>query len=154
MADLSDAAQEFRDLARNLALVGAGELRQELYTAINDAAKPVLARIRRDMPDYMPDRYAGTLDADLSLSVSKQTGVDTAGVALTGRSRLQQRKLRRVDSGLLTHPLFGNREHWYTQTDGMEAGFFTRPAEESAPRVREAILAAMARIADKATGRL
>jgi hypothetical protein len=154
MGDLSDGAQQFRDLARNLTLVGAGELHRELYQAVSDAARPVAGDIRRSLPDFMPNRYAETLDADLEIRVSQRTGADTAGVVLMGRGRTRARKVKRLEAGVLSHPLFGNREHWYNQTSHVSAGFFSRPAEAAAPQIREAILAAMSRIADKATGRL
>ena len=150
MADLSDAASQFRDLARNLTLVGDDELRRELYSAVSGAARPLLDDIRRGMPDYMPDRYAATLGADLSLGSAK--GAE-AGVRVWARPRVRARKLRRLDAGRITHPVFGNRGRWVTQTAGMRPGWFTAPAQASAPQVRDAILAAMHRISEKALGR-
>lgn len=157
MTDLAGAAQEFRDLAVVLRLVGEDDLRRELYRAISDASKPVLGDIRQGIPDHMPNRYAAVLSADLSLTSSARTGSDP-GVLLLGRVRgSKKRKLRRLDQGILAHPLFGNRGYWYYQTPansrGMRDGFFTRPAEDSAPQVRDAILAAMHNIAEKATRR-
>lgn len=156
MTDVAGAAQEFRDLAVTLRLIGEDELRAELYRAISDAAQPVLSDIRQGIPDYMPNRYAATLSADLSLTSSKHTGTDP-GVLLLGRVRgAKKRRLRRLDAGILAHPLYGDREHWFYQGPeggGMRPGFFTRPAEDAEPKVREAIVAAMHYIADKATRR-
>ena len=83
---------------------------------------------------------AETLDADLRLGVNVRTGDRDPGVAVTGQSRGGNRKLRRLDAGLLTHPLFGDREHWFTQEEpSVQPGFFTGPAEAAGPRVRAGI---------------
>jgi hypothetical protein len=154
LADLSDAAQEFRDLARNLELVGAGELHAELYKAVSDAARPAAGAVRAGLPAHMPNRYAAVLDSDLNLSVSRRTGVDTAGVFITARGRMKARKVKHLEGGVLSHPLFGMRHHWYNQTSHVSAGFFNDPIARQAPQIRDKITEAMRRIADKATGRL
>ena len=158
MADLADASLQFAELARNLTLVGFGELRRELDQAVNAAARPVADEIRNvpHLRDYMPNRYADVLAADLKVSVQKRTVGEGAGVNIFANASTfgrGGRKVRQRDSGVITHPLFGNRKVWKTQTGGMRPGFFTDPAERSAPRVREQILEAMRRVADKATGR-
>lgn len=162
MTDLAGAAREFGDLAKNLQLVGAVELRAELYKAINAAAKQIQPEIRAGMKDYFPDPYAAVLDADLALSTSKRTGADP-GVLITARTRSgRARRLRRFDEeGVLGHPVFGMRMRsnprlwaaWVFQTSHVRPGFFTTPAGRSAPRVRDVILAAMDRVANKALGR-
>ena len=158
MADLSDAAQEFRDLSRHLAEVGLDDLRRELGQAINAAAGPIADDIRNvtHLRDYMPNRYAGVLASDLKVTVSKHTGITTAGVSILARAPTfgrGGRKIRQREAGIITHPVFGDRRDWKMQTAGMRPGFFITPAERAAPRVREAILAAMDRVALKATGK-
>jgi hypothetical protein len=155
---VADAATEFEALARALKDAGETELRRELYKALNDAAKPVIRNIRAGLGDYMPDRYAAVLDADLKLTVSKRTGTNP-GVTLLGRAAagygpgsrrsLTGRKVKRVNAGLLTHPVFGNREVWRTQTDGMKPGFFDAPVARSGPEVRRQIVAALHRVIGK-----
>lgn len=173
MADLADAAAEFAELARNLNLVGFGDLRRELDKAVNDAAKPIADEIGSlaHLQDDLPDTYADALAEDLKVTISKRTTGDNAGVSVIAQSRGlntaspgtghrpglppsrqgKGRKLRRLDAGLLTHPLYGDREHWYTQH--VTPGFFTGPAESGGPHARDKILEAMRRIADKATGK-
>jgi hypothetical protein len=148
--DLYDGAAQFAELSKNLLLVGNTELRRELFQAVTEATRPIQRDIRAALPDHMPNRYAPVLDADLSLTVSK-TG--DAGVRISAKSRGKARKLRRLEAGTISHPLFGLRHHWFNQTAGMSAGFFTDPIEKDAPVVREAILAAMDRIGLIATGR-
>lgn len=146
-------ADEFAALARRLREAGEGGLRQELYRKINDAAGPIARQIGdvEHLKSYMPDRYAPVLAGDLSAGVSKLTGRNP-GVIIRARSRQRRRKLRQLDAGFIRHPLFGDREHWYTQTAGMRAGFFSDPAQHAAPQVREAILAAVTETARKIQG--
>ena len=164
MTDLSGAAQEFAELARQLKLVGADELHAELYKAINDAAKPLAREIGsvQNLDPYLPNRYAEILAEDLAVQISKLTGTN-AGVNLRARGRRRYRHVRRLNEGYLTHPVFGRPEAeamasghgrgWTWVTQNIRAGFFTIPTERSAPQVRDQILSAMHRIAEKAVGR-
>lgn len=153
MTDLAGAAAQFAELARNLTAVGEGELHRELYQAINDAVKPALDEVRGQLPDSMPNRYARTLAGDLRLSVSKQTGTDP-GVRVVASGRAHARRLKRLEGGVLAHPVYGNRRNWVYQTSHVHPGFFAGPLRDAAPRVREAIAAAVERVAAKAMGRL
>jgi hypothetical protein len=159
--DLEAGAAAFKILATHLRAAGEDGLRKELDKAISDAAEPLKQEIRLGLRPHMPNRYADVLNADLRLTISKRTGPDP-GVTLRAtaapgraassshaRRSLTGRKLARLNEGRLTHPLWGNREHWYTQA--ITPAFFTGPAEASAPRVRRAILDAMNRIADRVT---
>jgi hypothetical protein len=121
---------------------------------MRDAVDPVQNEIRAGLAPDLPNRYAATLDADLRLGVNVRTNERDPGVALTGQSRSGNRKLRRLDAGLLTHPVFGNRERWETQElPSVRPGFFSGPAEAAGPRVRAEIERALEDVADKATRR-
>lgn len=157
MADVTEAAQKFADLAKNLTLVGADDLRRELYTAINEAASPIRDEIKAlpHLEAYMPNRYAAVFGADLQVTTHKRTGTDP-GVTILGRAPTTGRggrKIRQRNQGVITHPVFGDRRNWKTQTAGMKPGFFTDPAERAQPQVRDKIMEAVDRIAEKAVGR-
>src|SRR5262249_9034851 len=163
--DLPEAAAQFAELAKNLTLVGEEGLRRELYDAIDAAARPLADEIGNvtHLRAVMPDRYADVLARDLRVTVSKRTaGPETGGTVLARAPTFGRggRKVRQRDLGVLVHPIFaqGPREEWRWVTPeqglkGITPGFFTGPAERSAPRVRAAILAAMERIGRKATGK-
>ena len=68
---------------------------------------------------------------------------------ITGQARGKARRLRSLDAGIIHHPLFGNREHWYAQE--VTPGWFTGPAEAAGPRVRAGIERALEDVANKAT---
>ena len=151
MSGLADAAAELEALAFRLRRAGDGGLLREVTKAMRDAVVPVQDEIRAGLRPDLPNAYAATLDADLRLGVNVRTGDRDPGVALTGQSRGRGRKLRNLDAGRLTHPLFGDREKWFTQEEpSVQPGFFTGPAEAAGPRVRDGIEKALADVADKA----
>lgn len=154
MAGLGDASAELEALAFRLRRAGDEELLREVTKAMRDAVVPVQPEIRAELKPRLPDRYAATLDADLRLGVNVRTGVSDPGVAVTGQAVAKARKLRYLDAGRLTHPLFGDREHWYTQEEpSVQPGWFTGPAEAAGPRVRAGIEKALDDVANRAGGR-
>jgi len=148
-----DGARQFGDLAVALKQIGETELRRELYKAISDAAKPVAEEIKSTahLDPYLPNRYAAALASDLSVTTFKRTGADP-GVTITARAPTAGRggrRIRQLNDGLLSRPLFGDRERWFRQ--GVRPGFFDDPCQAAAPRIRDAIAAAVARVEEKAT---
>jgi hypothetical protein len=147
---LSETASELESISRHLRRIGEAELVRDLQKAIRDGVSPVQKAIRSGLGDHMPDRYAAELNADLALTTSVRAGDKNPGVSLFGKARGKARKLRNLDAGRLTHPVYGNREVWRTQTDGVTAGFFTGPCEKAAPQVRQAIIAALNDVSERA----
>jgi hypothetical protein len=153
MAGLADAAAELEALAFRLRRAGAGELIREVTRAMRDAVVPVQGQIRAGLKPKLPDRYAADLEADVRLGVNVRTNERDPGVSVTGKALGKTRKLRNLDEGRLTHPLFGNREHWYTQEEpSVQPGWFTGPARAAGPRVRAEIEKALEDVADRAAG--
>lgn len=160
MAGLDDAASELESVARHLRRAGDGELVRELTAAIRRAVQPVPDQIRAGLKPKLPDPYAEVLGAGLALRVSVVTGerdprvtlsAQARGISGSGRRTTGRRRVRRLDSGVLEHPLFGDRSHWYKQP--VEPGFFSGPARDAAPRVRREIEQALEDVAAKATGK-
>jgi len=151
MSGLVDAATELEALAFRLRRAGDVELLQAVTKAMRDAVDPVQGEIRANLvPHHIPKRYAAELDADVRLGTSVRTNERDPGVSVTGQSG-RARKLRNLNAGRLTHPLFGDREHWYTQeAPSVEPGWFTGPAEAAGPRVRAGIERALADVAGRA----
>lgn len=141
-------AEEFAALSRRLKQGGHKDLRKELFKGINSAAKPARAAVKKAMPDHMPDRYARELKADFSLLTRKRPSRNP-GISLRGKTRKKRRKVVALNDGTLSHPLFGNRNHWYKQSRSVKKGFFNEPLEEQGPKVQQDILAAMERVANK-----
>lgn len=165
MTDLEGGAAEFADLARNLRLVGADDLRAELYKAINDATQPVAAEIRNveRIKPYMPDRYAEILAEDLAIQTQKLTGVATAGLKMRARGRRRSRHVSRLNQGILTHPVFGTAAQelkasghgrgWTWVTQEISPRWFDDAATAVTPEVRQQIEQAVQRIKEHIYGR-
>jgi len=152
MAGLAEAASELESIARHLRLAGDGDLVRELTAAMRRAAGPVRDQIRAGLRPHLPDRYAETLDAGIRIGVNVRTGERNPGVSITAQATGGKgRKLRRLDAGLLTHPVYGNREVWRTQH--VEPGWFTGPAEDAAPDVRAELERALEDTAAKAASK-
>ena len=150
MAGLAGAAAELEALAFRLRRAGDTELLREVTRAMRDAVEPVQDDIRAGLVPHLPNPYAAALDEDLRLGVSVRTTDRDPGVAVTGQARGKVRRLRSLDAGILHHPLFGSREHWYAQE--VQPGWFTGPAEAAGPRVRAAIERALEDVGNRATG--
>lgn len=155
MAGLADAAAELEALAFRLRRAGEEELLREVTKAMRDAVVPVQAEIRAGLKPKLPDRYAEELDADLRLGVNVRTTGSDPGVSLTATTRSGRgRKLRNLDAGRLTHPVYGNRDVWRTQEEpSVQPGIVTSPCEAAGPRVRDGIEKALQDVAAKAAGR-
>ena len=154
---MADMASELEAAAVRLRRAGQDSLARELTAAMRRGVAPVPDQIRAGLKPHLPDRYAATLDADLDIRTIARSGSATtdAVVSVYAQSRTGSRKLKRLDAGLLTHPLFGDREVWRTQDgvgEGVEPGFFTGPCEAEESRVRAELEQALADVGRKAAG--
>ena len=149
-AGMADAATEFQALARALKDAGEKDLARELREAIRDAADPLAKQVQDEehLKPYMPNRYAELLASDLTVTISQRIGT-TPGVTLRARGRQKKRHVARLNHGILTHPLFGNREHWPQPYQTIRPRFFDDPVAASGPEVRDQIAAAVRRVIDK-----
>ena len=82
-----------------------------------------------------------------------RTNERNPGVDVNGTPLSHARRLRNLDAGRISHPLFGSREHWYTQAapPSITPGWFSGPCEDAAPRVLDGIEQALGDIEEKAT---
>jgi hypothetical protein len=152
MPGVDELASSLSAVAAQLRQAADGGLVRELSRAIGDAVAPAMQDVRDGLPAYLPNRYAAVLGDDLKLRRSTSTAGDEARVTiLASPAGTKKRKLSQLDSGILAHPVFGDREDWREQE--VTPGFFTRPLEAAGPDVREAIEAALDDVAEKATGK-
>ena len=152
---MADMASELEALAVRLRRAGQDDLGRELAAAMRDAVAGVEYQIRAGLRPHLPDRYAVTLAAGLDIKTITRSGSATtdAVVSIYAQTRGGTRKLKRLDAGLLTHPLFGDREHWYTQEEpSVHPGWFTGPCEAAGPQVRDGLEQALNDIAARAAG--
>jgi hypothetical protein len=146
--------EQLRTLAARLKEAGdeGRGFRRELMKQIGDAAQPLVHEIANlpHLRAYMPPRYAEVLAADLDV-VAQRIFASNPRVSIRAKARDRRRKVRQLDAGILQHPLYGNRERWFRQTDGMRPGFFSDPCKKATPQIREHVLAAMTETERKIT---
>ena len=156
---MADLASELEAIAFRLRRAGDEDLGRELTRAMRDAVAPVPGEIRAGLRPHLPDRYADILNADLDIKViARNSGGSTAdaAVAVYAQNTGPSRALRKLDAGILRHPLFGDKEHWYSHegaAHGMKPGWFTGSCEDAAPRVAAGLERALGDVADKAAGK-
>jgi len=133
------------ELAAALRSAGQGELIRELGSDLHREAEPIPAAVRQAAHNLLPEAggLAG-LVADSRMGVSVQTSTREAKVTVAAVSGMD---LPRIDKGRVRHPVFGNREHWETQS--VPPGFFTRTVMARAAGFRSAAERAVQRLADK-----
>jgi uncharacterized protein YbjT (DUF2867 family) len=153
---MADLASQLEAAAFRLRRAGEGDLARQLTAAMRRGVAPVPGRIRDGLRPHLPDRYAAALaDVDIKTITRAGSATTDAVVSVYAKATGKARKLKNLDEGRLTHPLFGNREHWFTQagaTQGVEPGWFTGPCEDADPRVRAELEKALADVAGKAAG--
>ena len=157
MAAATDqAALDLAELAQNLRDIGETGLKRELVTSIRHAADSIPPAVRRGLIPRLPNRYAAVLDADLDMGNYVHTSAADVGVWEYARPRVKQRRLPRLNAGVLWHPVFADRtaprRTWTWREQGLPSvrpGFFSGPVEDATPRVRDDIEAAISRVRDE-----
>jgi hypothetical protein len=96
----------------------------------------------------MPDRYAGVLSRDLSVTSQKILSGANPSVSVRSRGRQHKRKVEWLNAGNINHPVFarGPRKTWTwenRQTAGMVPGFFDDAVAEAAPELRYQVMRAL-----------
>lgn len=146
-------ANDFKRLAADLRAAGerGKGLRKELYQQIDKAVKPLQDMVKRAEGEELPKRggFAKSMSSQ-RISVSKRNVGNNAGVRLYQRGR-SIRNLQVIDSGRLRHPLFGDREHWYTQDIKPGVWSETLSDSEAQRHVQEAVIAAVDEISRRLT---
>ena len=134
-------AEQLKVLAKRLKDAGDKELKKELSQGIRQAMEPVKSAVRQSALDTLPQR------GGLARRVAKtqlRTARSARGIRLVGKS---SDSIRRMNAGTVRHPVFGNRDVWVDQK--IPSGWWDRPTQASAARVRLELLKTMDRIAKK-----
>ena len=104
-------------------------------------------------PSLMPDRYAGLLARDLHVSTSVRFAGSAPGVTVSVSAPTggpQGRDVSSLERGRLSHPLFGDKHHWYRQS--VTRGFASKPIKAIRPKIVAEIDDELAKIADDVKG--
>lgn len=148
---------------------GDKELRKELLGGIRKATKPLPQAIKGAARSKLPSSGGlASLIGRASITSRTRTTFSSqhdVGVRLIGQSERPSSKSDRkgkkgqekppsryhdmaaLDRGILRHPLFGNRKHWFSQD--IEPGFWTNTINHHADETERAIRRAMDHVAKK-----
>jgi hypothetical protein len=144
-----EGADKFGKLAEALRVVGAGELRAELYRGINRAVKPLTETVKKSTPQFLPRRYAIELSKTLRIKANRRAGKNPA-VYLVARAytpRGTERDLASLNRGRLRHPLYGNRQYWIDQD--VSPNWWTDPLLGGVEQVRKELVGVLDDVAGK-----
>jgi hypothetical protein len=148
---VSASGEDLFKLSKDLRRAGATLMQKELYAAVQRSGRRIV-EVTKESAGTLPAaggfaervqgadfrvRLMGGRNPGVRITVNAKSGkpVDVAAVDRTGNVR---------------HPLFGNRHSWHTTK--APAGWFTKPAEATAPDVRKDLEQAVARIERQITG--
>jgi hypothetical protein len=141
-------AGDFLKLSKALKNAGEKELRKDLHKGLREAVKPLLpgagAAFAAGMPDRLKGRAAKTKQVvkvktgrDPGVSVGVQYGKRGSGGMGASNARLANTQ------GVIRHPLFGDRDHWYsTKVPRARRWFddyYTAHARDALPGMEQAL---------------
>lgn len=150
MTEVRVDAHEIEALARRLKEAGRGDLRKELLRGIRQASKPTVLAIKARARERLPSS-GGLADriARSSMGTRTRLGGKSVGVQIYARNAYN---LRRINQGIVRHPVYGNRNAWVTQR--VEPGWFDDPILERLDDVRDEIARVIEDVAAKLTAGL
>lgn len=150
MAEVVSGSRQLAELAARLKVAGARDLRLQLLRGMKAAAKPLVPKVQDAARNQLPKR--GGLNEHVGgqrVSVSVRTGARTAGVRLTTTAPDTQQ----TDSGIVRHPVFGNRKKWVVQKIPAATGWWSATLEREGPSTAPHLLEAMEVVAAQVQGR-
>ena len=143
-----------RDLytvSRALKQIGDKGLGKQMSKALTDASRELRPAIKASAAALMPHSggYAATLSKSLRFRQTVQTSRTTARVVFRvyAEGRKERRDVPSLNRGRLRKPLYGNRNHWYTQR--VRPGFVDRPVDRAAPDIARRMQAVVDYVADQ-----
>ena len=139
---------ELRYVAGQLRKAAARDLTRELRKGQRAAFRPLQREIKAEALATLPK--AGGYNVVMSKAVKVTITTGTGAKALTARiyatGKGDARDVKRVNDGVLRHPLFGRRTSWHTTK--VRAGFVDRPIDRLADQVLKESADAVQRVLD------
>lgn len=156
MADIVVNADDIEALMRRLRKhANAKELRKELYSGLNRVSKPIREEMKKATgePDALPTEHGLQAVAESKQSVTTSvSGGRNAGlrIRVKGRKGFDLGSVYRT--GRLRHPVFGNRNVWVTQSQGVQPKWMDPTFEEQRGPVSKEMIDVLEGVARKVVG--
>lgn len=135
-----DGSAQLAALAARLKIAGDVTLRRELLRGLKGAADPLVKDVAEAAREKLP--HGGGLNEQVAgqrVKVQVRMGARTAGVRLTTTAP----DTAQTDSGIVRHPVFGNRKKWVTQKIPQAAGWWSKTLADKGPEVTTHLIEAM-----------
>lgn len=141
-------AGEAVQLGNRLIRAGSGDrLKKRLYEAIARANTGLEADIRRSALTHLPKRNGLAREVSTSRITIRRMFSDHSGIGINITATHEYDIKGMDEQGMVVHPLFGDRRHWYTQFEGVRPGWFSDPTNARIKPTHAAILRAVERYA-------
>lgn len=114
--------------------------RRRLLASIRAAAAPAPAAAKASARATLP-KGGGLNDYIASSRIGVRNRLTGKGVGVRIVATKGDHDLQALDEGTARHPVFGNRKVW--AANPVTPGWFTKPLEETSPRVTTGVLAAI-----------
>lgn len=156
MADIVVNADDIEALMRRLRKhASAKELRKELYSGLNRVSKPVREEMKQATgePPVLPTEHGLQSLAEKKQSVTASvTGGRNAGLRIRAKGRKGFDLGSVYRTGRLRHPVFGNRNVWVTQSQGVQPKWMDPTFEEQRGPVSKEMIDVLEGVARKVVG--
>lgn len=143
--------QSFKELATRMRAEGRKDLAREMGRALEKAIEPVQVEIKTEAEQAAPSSggYRSVLSKSLKFKTSKRSAGRSASLTLItyAEGKVERRDIQAFDKGLLRHPLWGNRNRWFTTP--VRAGFHQRGTDSAMPAAAEQLDEVMADFAQR-----
>ena len=141
-----DRLRRVQQRLKQLGDTGLGRVMGRELRAASDALRPA---IRTAAGEHMPSGYGPTLSKSLLFRQAIRTARQEATVTFNTRARgkAEPRRVTALNRGIVRHPLYGNRAHWYTTP--ARPGFVDRPVARLQPQIRRRMDSVVAYVADQ-----
>lgn len=129
---------ELREVITKLEVTAPAQLEKDLLAGTRDAVKGIKPDVQASALAKLPKRHGYAVLVSRAIKVSSRvTGGKKilAVVSVTASGKRENRDLPLLDRGILRHPLFGNRRHWYAQR--IMPGLVNDPIDRARDRVVE-----------------
>lgn len=136
--------EQLRDLSQRLTRAGQEDLRRTLAEALVESAKPLADAVDQAIPQYLPSR-GGLAALVQGIEIDPRVSVTQSQVRVKLRGKKGGRDLRRMDAGVVRHPVHGHPWVWVGQS--IRAGFWTKTLEGRESTIARSVGRAVARFA-------
>jgi len=127
---------ELREVITKLEVTAPAQLEKDILLGVREAVKQVKPDLMASALAKLPKRHGYSALVARAMKVSSRVTGGKKVVAVlrvTATGKRENRDLSSLNRGILRHPLFGNRKHWFVQR--VPRGLVDDPIDRARDRV-------------------